>query len=125
METNEQNNEITTEILLSLDELQSENSETNDRLLELQEYFKEKDEKEEQAEQENIKAQEEEKKLNDEKSAEEQTTQETQNEVYTQQLTEINQSLQLTNQLLAVQGVYIGIIIGFLFVKILFDRLRK
>lgn len=125
METKEQNNELTTEILVSLDELQLENSETNDRLLELHQYFIAKDEEEKKAEEENLKVQEEEKKINDEKTAEEKNTAETQNEVYTQQLTEINQSLQLTNQLLAVQGVYIGIVIGFLFVKILFDRLRK
>lgn len=50
---------------------------------------------------------------------------EAQNETYTELLTEINEGVQLTNQLLTVQGIYFGIVVGLLFMKILFDRIIK
>lgn len=67
-----------------------------------------------------------EKSAEDKRSAEEKAAeQQEQAETYTEILTQINDGVQLTNQLLAVQSIYIGVIVGLLFIKIFVDRLTK
>lgn len=46
-------------------------------------------------------------------------------ETYTELLNDSISEMQLTNQLLSVQTIYFGIIIGLLFIKIFIDRLTK
>lgn len=48
-----------------------------------------------------------------------------QQEVYTELLSDEIAHLELNNELQAVNGIYIGIVIGLLWTKILFDRIFK
>ena len=62
----------------------------------------------------------------DQQAAEEQAAQDQEvTETYTELLTDIRDQSVLMNQLLAVQGVFIGIVIGLLFMKSIFDRIFK
>ena len=63
-------------------------------------------------------------KAQEAKAVEDQEQQEV-TETYTTILSDIRDQVSLTNQLLAVQGVFIGIVIGLLFMKSIFDRIFK
>lgn len=129
--------EVTTaELLEALNNLNDNTVATNNSVKELQEYFILKDRKEQQekATQEKQAEQEAKEKAElDEQSAKEEESakaeqsakadQETQ--TYTELLTEINEGIQLNNQLMVVQSIYIGIVVGLLFIKILVDRITK
>lgn len=97
----------------------------NEKIDELVQYLIVKDKQEqeqkeqEQAEKE-VKADAEELTKSEAETREAETT-----EIYTELLTDIKDQAVLTNQLLAVQGVFIGIVIGLLFMKTFIDRLFK
>lgn len=143
-EVKETNEQITNQDLLdALHSLNESSVNTNNSIKELTEYLVTKDRQAEQkeatekkqaeqeakeqaekdllAEEEQASADAEAKAVEEQKEAEEQD----QVQTYTETLQSIDQGVQLTNQLLAVQGIYIGIVCGLLFIKILFDRLRK
>lgn len=124
------------ELLEALNNLNENTVATNNSVKELQEYFILKDKKEQQEKATREKQAEQEAKEQaelDEQSAKEEESakaeqsakadQET--ETYTELLTEINEGIQLNNQLMVVQSIYIGIVVGLLFIKILVDRLTK
>lgn len=129
--TNEQVNNDQA-ILEALNVLNENSVATNNSIKELTEYIilqdkreqnekalkadQEKSEALEKGEQELIKEQEESAR------AEEQSAQA---DTYEELLTSIDEGIQLNNQLLAVNGLYIGIVIGLLFIKIFVDRLTK
>lgn len=112
-------------VINALGDLNENTVATNDSIKALQEYLiiqenKRVDEKNQDAN--NAEAIEESKL-----SAEEDARQEAndQAETYTELLTDIRDQIQLTNQLLTVNGLYIGIVVGLLTLKILFDRIFK
>lgn len=124
------------EILNALNDLNANTVATNNSIKELQEYFIIKDKKELQ-EKETLKKQEEENakveaELKDQEAKEEESAKAEQSakadqetETYTELLTDINEGIQLNNQLMVVQSIYIGIVVGLLFIKIFVDRLTK
>lgn len=124
------------ELLEALNNLNENTVATNNSVKELQEYFIIKDKKEQQEKATREKQEEQEAKEQaelDEQSAKEEESakaeqsakadQET--ETYTELLTQINEGIQLNNQLMVVQSIYIGIVVGLLFIKIFVDRLTK
>lgn len=124
------------ELLEALNNLNDNTVATNNSVKELQEYFILKDRKEQQekatqekqAEQEaKEKAELDEQSAKEEESAkaEQSAKADAETETYTELLTEINEGIQLNNQLLVVQSIYIGIVVGLLFIKILVDRITK
>lgn len=124
------------DILNALQDLNANTVATNDSVKELQEYLiiqqkKEDQEKatlKKQAEQEA-----EEQAVIDEQTAKEEESAlaesnakaEAETETYTELLTDIRDQISLNNELLVVNGIYIGIVVGLLFMKVLFDRLFK
>jgi uncharacterized membrane protein YdbT with pleckstrin-like domain len=133
----ETNQSVTNEDLLeALNKLCQSSDTTNKSVQELQEYFITKDKKEKQ-EAETLKKQAEqdaeeqaeleEQQERDEESvrAEESAQADAQTQTYTELLTEIDDGIQLQNQLMVAQSIYIGIVVGLLFMKILFDRMFK
>lgn len=129
--TNEQVNNDQA-ILEALNVLNENSVATNNSIKELTEYIilqdkREQNEKALKADQEKSEALEKgEKELIKEQEesarAEEQSAQA---DTYEELLTSIDEGIQLNNQLLAVNGLYIGIVIGLLFIKIFVDRLTK
>lgn len=82
-------------------------------------------EEQEKADQKAQEEAEEQAKIDADEQAEKEEAQQTQEEVYTELLTNIRDDTNLNYQINAVNGLYIGIVIGLLFVKILWDRLKK
>lgn len=144
MEEVKETQEVTNqELLEALQDLNASSVSTNNSIKELMEYIvtkdrqeeqrlvteqkqaeqaeKEKQESEKQASEEQASADAEAKAVEEQKEAEEQELTQT----YAETLQSINDGVQLTNQLLTVQGIYLGIVCGLLFIKILFDRLKK
>lgn len=132
----ENGKDLNEEILNTLTVLNSNSSETNDRLKELQEYFIAKDRAEKQKEETETKQaaedaklqaelEEQEQKEKDSAEAEATAKAEAQEQTYTEQLQNINDQLELSNQIGIVNGIYIAIVIGLLFMKVLFDRIFK
>ena len=129
----ETTNTVNDDLLNQLIDSTNKNTEAIEHL---EEYLILKDKEREKKEAEEKKASEEKEKLDQEdqeakdqetaKAAEESAAKaDAQTETYTELLTEINEGVQLTNQLLTVEGIYIGIVIGLLFIKIFVDRLTK
>ena len=118
------------DILNALQDLNANTVATNDSVKELQEYLiiqqkKEDQEKatlKKQAEQEA-----EEQAVIDEQTAKEEESAlaesnakaEAETETYTELLTDIRDQISLNNELLVVNGIYIGIVVGLLFMKVL------
>lgn len=129
--------EVTNEDLLNaLTELNKSSSETNKSIQELQAYFIAKDKKEaqeaetqkkieEQEGKEQAELEEQQKLESESAEAEQSAKADAQTETYTELLTEIDEGIKLQNQLMVAQSIYIGIIVGLLFMKILFDRIFK
>lgn len=70
-------------------------------------------------------AEAEQKSAQDEKEAADKAEQEEVTETYTELLTDIRDGINLSNEINAINGIYIGIVIGMLFIKILVDRIFK
>lgn len=112
-------------IIDALNSLNENSVATTDSIKELQEYLIIQDNRKQQAEQQakdDAQVKEEASDLAEQSASSEA---EQQAETYEQLLTDVNTRLELNNELLAVNGIYIGIVIGLLWVKILFDRLFK
>lgn len=133
----ENNIQVTNDDLLqALLQLNESSNATNKSVQELQAYFIAKDKKEKQESETLKKQQEQESKeqaeleeqaKREQESAEAEKTAKADSETqtYTEILTEIDQGIQLQNQLMVAQSIYIGIVVGLLFMKILFDRIFK
>lgn len=122
-----QRDQITTNqaLLREIQKLNKRNEEL-DKELKLQKQEAEtKEEIEAQEKEASDKEAEEQAKIDAETQAEKEQAQQTQEETYTELLTNIRDDTNLNYQINAVNGLYIGIVIGLLFVKILWDRLRK
>ena len=123
-------------IVEELEKINTSVASGNKKIDELTEYFITKDAKEKALAEKQAK--ETEKKIASDQEAQEQADLEAQeqadleaqeqeelNQTYTELLIDIRDQTVLTNQLLAVQGVFIGIVIGLLFMKSIFDRIFK
>lgn len=128
--------QVNTELIEVLNKLNNSVEQNTQSINQIQQYLiikDRQDKKDQQAKEETEqKKAEEEQKTQEEKQEQEALASEesaakadAQTETYTELLTEINEGVQLTNQLLTVQGIYFGIVIGLLFMKIFIDRLTK
>ena len=129
--TNEQVNNDQA-ILEALNVLNENSVATNNSIKELTEYIilqdkREQNEKALKADQEKSEALEkgEQELIKEQEESARAEQQSAQADTYEELLTSIDEGIQLNNQLLAVNGLYIGIVIGLLFIKIFVDRLTK
>lgn len=124
------------DILNVLQDLNANTVATNDSIKELQEYLiiqQKKEDQEKATLQKQAEQEAEEQAVIDEQTAKEEESAlaesnakaEAETETYTELLTDIRDQISLNNELLVVNGIYIGIVVGLLFMKVLFDRLFK
>lgn len=129
--------EITNQdIVDAINSLTESQTATNVSVKELTEYLIVKEKRDQQAAETKAKQEEQEAKKQaelDEQNAKEAESAEAeqtasaqaQTETYTELLTNIDEGIRLNNQLQVINGIYIGIVVGLLFMKILFDRIFK
>lgn len=111
-----------------LDQLKSLNENsvaTTDSIKELQEYFIIQENRRQEAEIQSKTDAEVQKEASDLANEKARSEAQEQQVVYTELLSDGIAQLKLNNELQAVNGIYIGIVIGLLWMKILFDRLFK
>lgn len=129
--------EITNQdIVDAINSLTESQTATNVSVKELTEYLIVKEKRDQQAAETKAKQEEQEAKKQaelDEQNAKEAESAEAeqtasaqaQTETYTELLTNIDEGIRLNNQLQVINGIYIGIVVGLLFMKVLFDRIFK
>lgn len=128
--------EMNQQILDALNSLNENTVGTNNSIKELQEYLIIQQRKQEQKEATLAKQAEEEAEeqaLLDEQSAKEEESAlaestakaDAETQTYTELLTDIRDQMILNNDLLVINGIYIGIVVGLLFVKTIWDRIFK
>lgn len=119
---------IETENQAIIDQLQSLNENsvaTTDSIKELQEYLIIQENRRQEAEVQASTDAEVQKEASDLANEKARSEAQEQQEVYTELLSDGIAKLELNNELQAVNGIYIGIVIGLLWMKILFDRIFK
>lgn len=132
----ENTNEMNQQIIDALNSLNENTVSTNNSIKELQEYLIIQQRKQEQKEATLAKQAEEEAEeqaLLDEQSAKEEESAlaessakaDAETQTYTELLTDIRDQMILNNDLLVINGIYIGIVVGLLFVKTIWDRIFK
>lgn len=112
-------------IIDALNSLNENSVATNDSIKELQEYLIIQDNRKQQEKQEQEDNAQIEKEASDLAEQKASSEAEQQAETYTEILTDIRTQLELSNELEAVNNIWFGVIIGLLWIKILFDRLFK
>lgn len=112
-------------IIDALNSLNENSVATNDSIKELQEYLIIQDNRKQQAQQDQEDNAQIEKEASDLAEQQASSEAEQQAETYTELLTDIKTQIELSNELQSVNNIWFGVIIGLLWIKILFDRLFK